>query len=817
MRLPLLGGRGLSLRQRGAFARRVEEGSRWVEAIGGERELGGNAFATAAGERLLEQDDDTVRSALFAALAASDVDGSSGVVVLGGDDWLAHSAASELASGLARRKLSYTAEDVQLLLAYADGAAQPWTRFDRLRVAVAAAESFARDHGIAPVEKELRRALDRLDRSSDLGWETDRTRLLARLRKLVASSAGIELVSDADAWGKAARKLLASHGGPGSAELVLHLSQATSGPTPSGKWAARSRELIGGVDGGEELVRQLLELAVGVPDGTRRVWGGNAYQYVVDENAVLLRGLIWAAGVIAADWAARVIGALAEHAASPFEGGYEERSMKVANAAVRQLGSLESDEALEVLAQLRGRIKHRSIRKQIEAALAEAAERVGVSKGQLVERQVPTFGLGPDGSKEVPVGDWAAIVRVEGEKAGLTWRTATGREVKTVPKAAKDSHGDEVTALRAEVKEIRKALATQRARLEGLFAEERTWPRDEWLDLYRDHPLVGGMARQLIWRFDDEAALGEDGPESDTVRLWRPIDVSPEEVAKWRSRILEAELVQPFKQAFREVYHLAPAEQETRTYSNRFAAHIVRYTQAYALMKARGWTVAALGPWDYGAEGGRSRRDYDDAGITAEFWMDYVESGERDDLLANLAATDQVRFLVDGDPLPLEEVPAGVFSETMRDVDLFVSVSSIAGDPNWLDHGAERFNAYWHETSFGELGETAETRREVLAHLLPRLKIADRCELTDKFLVVRGNRRTYKIHLGSANVLMEPNDEYLCIVPDRGSGPRRLYLPFEEDSRLSVILSKGFMLADDERIEDPTITRQISRQIARRG
>ena len=817
MRLPLLGGRGLSLRQRGAFARRVEEGSRWVEAIGGERELGGNAFATAAGERLLEQDDDTVRSALFAALAASDVEGSSGVVVLGGDDWLAHSAASELASGLARRKLSYTAEDVQLLLAYADGAAQPWTRFDRLRVAVAAAESFARDHGIAPVENELRHALDRLDRSSDLGWETDRTRLLARLRKLVASSAGIELVSDADAWGKAARKLLASHGGPGSAELVLHLSQATRGPTPSGKWVARARELIGGVDGGEELVRQLLELAVGVPDGTRRVWGGNAYQYVVDENAVLLRGLIWAAGVIAADWAARVIGALAEHAASPFEGGYEERSMKVANAAVRQLGSLESDEALEVLAQLRGRIKHRSIRKQIEAALAEAAERVGVSKGQLVERQVPTFGLGPDGSKEVPVGDWAAIVRVEGEKAGLTWRTATGREVKTVPKAAKDSHGDEVTALRAEVKEIRKALATQRARLEGLFAEERTWPRDEWLDLYRDHPLVGGMARQLIWRFDDEAALGEDGPESDTVRLWRPIDVSPEEVAKWRSRILEAEFVQPFKQAFREVYHLAPAEQETRTYSNRFAAHIVRYTQAYALMKARGWTVAALGPWDYGAEGGRSRRDYDDAGITAEFWMDYVESGERDDLLANLAATDQVRFLVDGDPLPLEEVPAGVFSETMRDVDLFVSVSSIAGDPNWLDHGAERFNAYWHETSFGELGETAETRREVLAHLLPRLKIADRCELTDKFLVVRGNRRTYKIHLGSANVLMEPNDEYLCIVPDRGRGPRRLYLPFEEDSRLSVILSKAFMLADDERIEDPTITRQISRQIARRG
>jgi hypothetical protein len=167
--------------------------------------------------------------------------------------------------------------------------------------------------------------------------------------------------------------------------------------------------------------------------------------------------------------------------------------------------------------------------------------------------------------------------------------------------------------------------------------------------------------------------------------------------------------------------------------------------------------------------------------------------------------------------MPLEDVPAGVFSETMRDVDLFVSVASIAGDPYWLDRGAERFNAYWHETSFGELSETAETRRDVLRSLVPQLKIADRLELTEKFLVVRGSRRTYKIHLGSANVLMDPNDEYLCIVAGRGSGPRKLYLPFEEDSRLSVILSKAFLLADDERIDDPAITRQISRQIARHG
>jgi hypothetical protein len=165
------------------------------------------------------------------------------------------------------------------------------------------------------------------------------------------------------------------------------------------------------------------------------------------------------------------------------------------------------------------------------------------------------------------------------------------------------------------------------------------------------------------------------------------------------------------------------------------------------------------------------------------------------------------------EPLPLESIPELVFSEIMRDVDLFVGVASIGNDPNWLDGGPEvRYRDYWHGYSFGDLTESAKTRRQVLEGLLPRLKIAARCRLTDRFLVVRGDIRTYKIHLGSGNILMEPNDQYLCIVPSRGqAGLERqsLFLPFEGDRTLAVILSKAFMLADDTRIKDETIARQL--------
>ena len=83
----------------------------------------------------------------------------------------------------------------------------------------------------------------------------------------------------------------------------------------------------------------------------------------------------------------------------------------------------------------------------------------------------------------------------------------------------------------------------------------------------------------------------------------------------------------------------------------------------------------------------------------------------------------------------------------------------------------------------------------------------------DRPHLVRGNLRTYKIHLGSGNMLMWPNDRYLCIVPacdPVAVGAERLFLPFERDLTLSIVLSKAFLLAADDSITDPTIVRQIA-------
>ena len=67
---------------------------------------------------------------------------------------------------------------------------------------------------------------------------------------------------------------------------------------------------------------------------------------------------------------------------------------------------------------------------------------------------------------------------------------------------------------------------------------------------------------------------------------------------------------------------------------------------------------------------------------------------------------------------------------------------------------------------------------------------------------------SYAIHLGSLNILIRPSNRYLCIVPGR-KNPRAARLPFAGDATFSIILSKAYMLNDDDKITDPTILTQL--------
>jgi hypothetical protein len=411
---------------------------------------------------------------------------------------------------------------------------------------------------------------------------------------------------------------------------------------------------------------------------------------------------------------------------------------------------------------------------------------------------------------------------------------------------------EEYKELQAALKDVNAILPTQRERIDALFLARKSWPLAAWRERYLDHPLVGTIARRLIWTYTAKGKavdgvwhggdlVGLNGKPLNlkceaAVSLWHPIDRAVGDVLAWRDWLERREVIQPFKQAHREVYVLTDAERRTRTYSNRFAAHVLKQHQFNALCAARGWKNKLRLMVDDGYP--PAHRPLPTWGLRAEYWVEGAGSEYGRDTNESgvylYLATDQVRFYAldapqlyahasgggygrwrgaEDEPLALDTVPPLVFSEVMRDVDLFVGVASVGNDPNWADGGpGGRYRDYWQSYSFGELSATARTRRALLERLLPRLRIADRCFLSERFLNVRGGLRGYKIHLGSGNILMTPNDQYLCIVPKQAmAGHERIFLPFEGDGVLSVILSKAFLLADDTKITDPSITSQLKR------
>jgi hypothetical protein len=631
-------------------------------------------------------------------------------------------------------------------------------------------------------------------------------------------------------------------------ELLVHCESA-SGRKPSKKWRAQTGELVSTL--GEKAVASKLEAWFSlVPALEPKLVTPQGHFAPIPvlflglRNAEALKGLLWTAAILTGDALARTISEVAKFARTKLHTRQDYNKLvyvtlgdtALMTTCLWTLGEMDDDAAFAQLVVLKARFKGARAQKTIEKAMNAFAMRKGLSLDDLDEIGVPTFGLEEGGTRRVQLEDSMLELTIAGGKPVLCFVRGDGERLKSVPKRVVSAHPDQLKELKQSKKDIATMLAAQRERLDRLFVTRKRWTFAEWRTRYLDHPLVGVLARRLIWTFggQEEAQAGiylegrlvnvrgqelESISGETSVHLWHPIDADVDTIVRWRRWLDDRQVTQPFKQAHREVYLLTDAERGTATYSNRYASHFLKQHQFHALCQARGWRNTLQLRFE--DEGSPAIREIPASGLRAEYWIEGAE--DANDLGSRLyVSTDQVRFYPlaaagHGQPVLLNEVPTIVFSEVMRDIDLFVGVAGVGSDPTWTDPGPDgRRRDYWHRASFGNLTETAQTRRELLEGLLPRLKIKDRCELSDRFLIVRGDLGTYKIHLGSGNVLMEPDDRYLCVVATQGRIKRadQVFLPFEGDRQMSVILSKAFLLAEDTKIKDPSILSQFQRRAA---
>ncbi|GGN95706.1 hypothetical protein GCM10010112_86260 [Actinoplanes lobatus] len=410
----------------------------------------------------------------------------------------------------------------------------------------------------------------------------------------------------------------------------------------------------------------------------------------------------------------------------------------------------------------------------IAIALDHLAQVAGVPEPALLEWDCEAA-LASRAPSGVDCGEYRVDLRFDGAEPVLTVSRA-GKPLRSVPATVRADPGYQ------ELREHQELLRDQARRMrtglvERLVATGRTLQPDELARL-RTLPAGAAMLPSLLWR-DATGAVGllDDIDTTGPVTVVHPVDLLADgTLATWQAEIMRRRLQQPVKQAFREVYALTPAERESGDVSWRFAGQTVEGRVAAQLLSGRGWSVGGR----YADHQATRPAGQLTAALTAEF-HGYFGMGD--------VLVDGVRFLADGKPVPLDEVPAVVFSEVMRDLDLVVSV---AGTVPW------------------DSAPQAASRAQILTTLIAALALS-RVTVDGSSAVVRGGRATYRVHLTSGSIHVEPGG-YLCVVPARFgvTAHRRLFLPFADEDRMtSVILSKILLLAEDEKITDPSILAQL--------
>lgn len=543
------------------------------------------------------------------------------------------------------------------------------------------------------------------------------------------------------------------------------------------------------------------------------------------EKVCALRGLTWLSRMHPGNGQLYMVQKIANRAYKKVPGG--PLNAKLGNIALETLAAIGNLDAFGIINNIEAKAKYSVYKRAIAARKKKFTKLLEqFTPEELADRSVPSHEL-INGKKTIEVGDVKALLQLNESKVNITWETTSGKIQKTVPAHLKTDFAAEIKSVKAEGKSIVETINSQARKFEKSWIQQRTWALDNWKKFILSHGLLNVVCEKLIWIMENNGVntsfmiqytqpIDYQGntielTENASIRLWHPSLVSVEETLAWRNRIFDQQIKQPFKQAFREVYLLTPAEELTNDHSNRFAGHHLRGNTLYSLGKNREWkmTYEEAPTFDIPSaelvailniRGGVLYSDCD----TLDLQFRRRDSNRK----------GQGYFL--RDQVPLTDVPPVILSEVMRDVDLFVAVAGLGVDPYFDQNQTGELMNYWRDASFGRKSQTAmsEIRKDLLGRLIPMTKIAKKCSFEDNFLKVVGTFRTYKINLGSGNILMEPNDQYLCIVPAPNSRlEKKIWLPFEGgDKTLMVILSKAFLLADDEKISDQSILYQIKRK-----
>ncbi|MCL1914114.1 MAG: DUF4132 domain-containing protein [Eubacteriaceae bacterium] len=371
-----------------------------------------------------------------------------------------------------------------------------------------------------------------------------------------------------------------------------------------------------------------------------------------------------------------------------------------------------------------------------------------------------------------------------------------GKPQKTVPKAF--GKHELVLEIKDAVKSLRDQKSRARQSFEMAMVSRSPFSTKELLGLM-NHPVLKATASSLVFICGDSSGLlqFEDSvlylaslsgqryalQEDSQVSIAHPFDLMERNCwSDYQRYMYTSQTIQPFKQVFRELYPVTDDEREAGTVSRRYAGHQVQPQKTIALLKTRGWTV----DYDEGLQ-----RVYHKENLIAKMYAlaDWFSPAE-----IEAPTLETIRFFERDtfNPVKFEDISPVIFSEAMRDIDLVVSIAHVGGVDPEASHS------------------TIDMRIAIAKELLSLLSVTNVAFQTAHALI-DGELGEYSVHMGSG-VVHQSGIGMLAVLPVHSQQRGRIFLPFaDDDPKTAEIMSKILLFAEDKKIKDPSILRQMGK------
>ncbi|MFZ4202959.1 DUF4132 domain-containing protein [Lysinibacillus sp. NPDC056220] len=391
--------------------------------------------------------------------------------------------------------------------------------------------------------------------------------------------------------------------------------------------------------------------------------------------------------------------------------------------------------------------------------------------------------------KAQPIEQITAHLQIEEDATITIIVEKDGKRLKNIPTALK-KHAD-VVILQEARKDLQEQYKRARPALEQAMALETIFSAEELINLLA-HPILAPLLQKLV--FISGEHVGMITPEGLQVLSGNVVNLAPTTTLmiahpyhllesgqwrQWQAYMFEHKIQQPFKQVFRELY-LINADEKGRKQSLRYAGHQVNPSQTVALLKTRGWQISyETGP----------RKVYYKENIVASLYAqaDWFTPAE-----IEAPTIEGVYFYnrLTGKDIVLDDIPAAIFSEVMRDMDLVVSVAHVGGVDPEASHS------------------TVDMRSIIVEELAKLLKLSN-VETKKQHVLIEGKLASYSLHLGSG-IVHQVGGSMIPIVAVPSQHRGRIFLPMvDDDPRTAEIMAKLLLLSEDTKIKDPAILAHI--------